>query len=365
MKILHVCGHFYPCTGGIESYVLDLSKELIRKGHKSDVVCFNTCAYSEEKLPETDIVDGIAVRRMPYLNLKYYKIAPSLLKYVRDYDMIHIHGVGFFSDYLFLTKWLHRKPLVLSTHGGIFHTKRLSMLKKAYFFVWFRIVASGMGKIFAHSKNDLELFSKISKEKCKYIPYSIHFDFFDIKRKPEKDSLLFVGRISENKRVDNLIKCVAFLQKKNPDVKLYVVGGDWGKQKELSALAKSLGAEKNILFEGEKHGKALLEYYKKAGLFVLASDYEGFGISAIEAMAAGCVPVLNDIEAFRLFVKDGKNGFLVNFANPEAAAKRIIEIKNLPPNIMRKIENAAKNTAKEYGWTNTLKKIENFYGEQL
>lgn len=297
--------------------------------------------------------------------MKYYKIAPTVLKIAKDYDVIHIHGVGFFSDYLVLTKWLHRKPIVLSTHGGIFHTKNLSILKKLYFFGWFRLVSSGINKIFAHSKNDLELFSKISPGKCAYVPYSIRYDFFDIARKPEKNTLLFVGRISDNKRVDNLVKCVAEVKKKIPGIKLLVVGGDWGRQKEAESIAESLGIRKNIFFEGEKHGRELLEYYKKSGIFVLASDYEGFGISAIEAMAAGCIPVLNDIEAFRAFIKDGENGFIVDFSDAKRAAERIIEINNLPVNIRNRIEAAAKKTAKEYDWAKTAERIESFYGELI
>lgn len=365
MRILHVCGHFYPCTGGIESYVMDLCKELIRRGHKSDVACFNTCAYGKETFPAEETIEGISVHRMPYLNLKYYKIAPSVLKFAKNYDVIHIHGAGFFSDYLFLTKWMHEKPLVLSTHGGIFHTKNLSLFKKIYFFAWFRIVTSGINKIFAQSKNDLELFSKVAKQKCAYIPYAIRFSFFDVGRKPEKNALLFVGRISHNKRLDNIVRCVAVIRRKIPGIKLYVVGGDWGKQKEAESLAKSLGAGKNVVFEGEKHGKELLEYYKKAGVFVLASDYEGFGISAIEAMAAGCIPVLNDVEAFRAFIKDGKNGFIVDFSDPEKAAEKIMEINNFPFKIRSKIEIAAKETAKEYDWSKTADKIESFYGALL
>ncbi|MCG2723810.1 glycosyltransferase family 4 protein [archaeon] len=335
------------------------------RGHTSDVACLNTCAYASEKLPARDIFEGINIYRLPYSNLKYYKIAPSVLKFAKNYDVIHIHGVGFFSDYFSLTKWLHGKPLVLSTHGGIFHTKNLSVLKKFYFFGWFRLVSSGISKIFAHSKNDLELFSKISKNKCAYVPYSIRYDFFDIARKPEKSTLLFVGRISENKRVDNLVKCAAEARKKIPGIKLFVVGGDWGRQKEAQAIAKSLGVEKNVFFEGEKHGKELLEYYKKSGIFVLASSYEGFGISAIEAMAAGCIPVLNDIQAFRAFINDGKNGFIVDFSDAKKAAERIIEINNLPLNIRNRIEAAAKKTAKEYDWAKTAGDIESFYGELI
>lgn len=361
MKILHVTNHFYPCVGGIETYIFDLCRELIKQGHKSDVACLDTCSYSNEKLPAKEIIEGINVFRMPYLNLKYYKIALSVAKFIKDYDIIHVHGIGFFSDYILLSKIFHKKPVVVSGHGGIFHTKRLSFIKQAYFGLWVRLTLKLADVVIAESKNNLALFEKICRPV--FIPYSIHFRDFSIKRAPKKDSLLFVGRISRNKRIDNLISTVFFLKKSIPDVKLYVVGGDWENiKKDLDAMTIRLGLQKNVVFCGEKRGEELIEQYARAEFFVSASDYEGFGISAIEAMAAGCIPVLNSIDSFRAFIEDGKNGFIVDFGCPEAAAAKISEIKNLPANIRHKLEISARNTAKQYGWAGTAKKIESVYG---
>ena len=358
MKILHICNHFYPCIGGVEKYVEDLCTNLRKHGFISDVLCLNTCSYSKERLPFYEERNGIKIYRIPYINLKYYKIAPSVLKFAKNYDILHVHGIGFFSDFLLLTKLFHQKPVIVSGHGGIFHTKKFLPVKKIYFKVWTRITLKFADCVIAESKNNYDLFSRICKPVL--IPYSIYYENFRLKRKEEKNSFLFVGRISRNKRIDNLIKTFYYLKKLAPSVKLYIVGGDWeGIKKELENLVSKLELEKNVFFIGEKRGKSLLEYYAKARFFVSASQYEGFGISVIEAMAAGCVPIVNDIEAFRHFVKHERNGFILNFSNHKESAEKIQEI--MRRNDLERIRRNARETARKYDWDNAIRKLIKIY----
>jgi alpha-1,3-mannosyltransferase len=357
MRVLQVCHHFHPCIGGVEKYVEGLCRHLSRLGHQSDVVCLDTCAYSEEKLPDRQEYGGIKIYRIPYTNLRIYKVALGLWKFIKGYDVIHIHGLGFFSDFMALTKFIHRKPLVLSGHGGIFHTKSYSLLKKTYFYLWSRAVLKAY-TVLVHSKNDEDLFSKITE--CVYIPYSTELrDFLKVERRVEKNTLLYIGRISRNKRIDNLIKMVSFLKKKIPYVKLYVVGSDWeGIKGELKDMVKEKGLWENVIFTGESEMRELLRYLAKAEIFVSASEYEAFGISVVEAMAAGVPVVVNDIDSFRNIVENGKNGFILDYSNPEEASNHIYRIMNKD---LGQISERAKKTAEEYGWEKTIRRIEEAY----
>ncbi len=360
MKILHVCSHFYPCVGGVEKYVEDLCINLRKEGHQSDVVCLDTCAYGSEKLKPEEEYRGIKVFRIPYTNLKYYKPAFSVLKHLKSYDIIHVHGVGFFSDLLLLTRFIHKKPVIVSGHGGMFHTKKLLPIKKIYFKAWTRLALRLADEVIAESKNNYRHFSEICKPVL--IPYSIYAEDFSTAREEEKNSFLFVGRISRNKRVDNLVRMVSFLKKFVPSVKLYVVGGDWENiKKDLDKLVADLKLEKNVIFPGEKRGKALLKYYGKSRFFVSASEYEGFGISVVESMAAGCIPIVNGIESFRNFIENGKNGFIIDFSKPEEAAESIRNIMKRKD--LGRIARKAKETAMWYDWSNTMKKILWIYEE--
>lgn len=355
MRILHVYNHFYPCIGGIERYIEDLCLHLIKSGHTSDVCCLNTCGNSKKTLKPREKYKGINIHRIPYKDFKYYKIAPKVIKIAKKYDLIHVHGLGFFLDFLSATKRFHRKPLILSTHGGIFHTKKLVTFKKLYFHFWSKHRLNNVDRVIAMSKNDEKLFSKISRPVL--IPYAINFEDFFTNKRIEKNSFLFVGRLSRNKRVDRLLEIAFHLKKKIPDFKLYIVG-DGNERLMLEKKREKLGLKDNVYFIGEKTGKPLLEYYSKSNFFLSASEYEGFGISVIEAMASECIVIVNDIEAFRNFVKDGENGFIADFSNPKEASELILNIRNKD---LSKISKNAKEKAKEYDWKNIIKRIEKIY----
>jgi alpha-1,3-mannosyltransferase len=157
---------------------------------------------------------------------------------------------------------------------------------------------------------------------------------------------------------------MGFLKHRVPDLKLYIVGAEWGGiRKELEVLIREMGLGENVVFAGEaKTREEVLKYFARSKYLVSASEYEGFGISVLEAMAAGLVVIVNDIDAFRNFVVDGKNGFLVNYFDPEEASTEILEIMNKDSSSIR--ENA-KKTAASYGWGEIVKKIEGVYEEAI
>ena len=361
MKILHLVQHFYPCIGGIEKYVYDLCTNLNRLGHQNDVCCLNTCPYSKKKLKSYEVHKGIRIRRIPSL-FKLYKIAPGFIKHIKKYDIIQVHGVSFFSDLLVLTKFIHGKKIIVNTHGGTFHTKRYPLFKKIYFNLWYRMAFKKIDKIIADGENDKKTFSKVS-ENIDIIPIPIETGIFSrIRRAPEKNRLVYTGRISRNKRIDNLIKTLFFIRKKNPNVKLYIVGSDWqGLRGGLEELAGQKGLESSVIFTGRVSDKELLNHLKKAQLYLFASEYEGGAvISVMEAMAAG-VPVVVHKEIERTcknWLIDGKTGFITDYKKPEKAADLIL---GLMKKDISSISRNGKDMAKNYDWKEAAKRVEAAY----
>ncbi|MEM1589204.1 MAG: glycosyltransferase family 4 protein [Candidatus Bathyarchaeia archaeon] len=366
MKVLQIARQFYPSVGGVERFVHSLSRHLIQRGHHVAVVTLNRCFYLNRDLPSRDIVEEIEVYRIPYWGRQRLFLAPGVLRFVRNYDLLHIHNVDFFLDFLALTKWWHRKPIILSTHGGFFHTRRLAFLKQQYFNLVTRLTIKAVNAVVADSSHDWRLFSRIT-DKVVQIDNGIDFsDFSDIIKNPIPGLLVYVGRLASNKRVDNLIRAFALVQARYPSARLIIIGADFeGIQPDLEQMADKLGVAANVMFTGVVNQEELRYYLSRAHLFLSASEYEAFGISVLEAMSCGTVPVVNDIDPFRTIIIHGENGFLVDFSNPNLAADVILDALFMDEHNLQDMGVKAQSVARLYSWENVVIKFEKLYSKVL
>jgi glycosyltransferase involved in cell wall biosynthesis len=139
------------------------------------------------------------------------------------------------------------------------------------------------------------------------IPNFIILDKFPSYQK--KKEILYVGRINTSqKRVDLLLKIWALLHNDFPEWNLKVVGG--GEELEsIKLLSKELKL-KHIFFYGYKDAKP---FYETASIICLTSSYEGFGITLIEAMQYGVVPLaFNSYISVTDIIDNNLNGYLVS-----------------------------------------------------
>lgn len=109
----------------------------------------------------------------------------------------------------------------------------------------------------------------------------------------DRPMVLFLGRIDPKKGLDILIP--AFARARIDRAMLVLAGPDsYGYQQQMQALAQQQGVADRILFPGMLHGRQRIEALVDADLFVMSSYVENFGISVIEAMAAGRPVLLSD-----------------------------------------------------------------------
>ena len=346
----------------------ELSEGLRKKGFQVEVACLNRNPGKSERLPEEEVIDGVKVKRLPFLDLKYYKFAPGILSQVRrkDIDLVHIHNLGFWTDCILLAKLLglHDKRVVVSSNGGVFHTSNLGWLKKVYFNLWGKFLFKAADKVIAISKNDFQVFERIvTPPKLVLIEEGINLEkYAALPIKREKNRFIYVGRISENKRIDRLLEAFALSKEEKG---LVVVGRDsQNLLPRLKAKARELGL-KEVRFTGEISERQLLEEYCQAEFFVSASEFEGFGLSAIEAMASGLVPLLNDIGSFKEFVKENENGFIVDFAEKGEAAKKIDWLCRLKAGEKRRLSGSARKASQRFDWREKIKEFEAVYRQAL
>ena len=170
--------------------------------------------------------------------------------------------------------------------------------------------------------------------------------------------------MSRNKRIDLLIDAFAGLKRKTKDFELHIAGMDFDNiLEEMKRKAEESGIAENVFFHGEVSEKELLELLGSSEFFVSASEYEGFGLTALEAMAAGCIPVLNKIDSFKNFVSAGKNGFIADFEKSAETAERIFEITEMEKKRKSEIAGNAAARAGDFSWEKKALEYEKVYSE--
>jgi len=207
----------------------------------------------------------------------------------------------------------------------------------------------------------------IKKAKVVTIPNGIDVDSFSVKINKEKklkelgvnSNLKIVGtvcRLHEPKKgVRILLEATKNLQKEL-DFQLIIVGT--GKDENfLKLLAKSEGI--NVVFLGERED--VKEILQTMDVFALASFYEGFPVSILEAMATGIPVVATDIGGIKEVVSDGETGFLVKPGNPHELAEKIKKL--LENQKMRKDFGKAgfKRVKENFSIDKTVNGIENLW----
>jgi alpha-1,3-mannosyltransferase len=362
MNIVHVVRQFFPAVGGFESVVLELAAAQVTAGHRVRIITLDRLFNANRVLLARDIVCGAEVIRIPYFGSQRYPLAPSVINFIRDADIVHVHAIDFFFDYLAWTKPLHRKRLVVSTHGGFFHTSYAARLKKIYFATITRLSLACYDSVIAVSAADREVFSKIRKGVV-CIENGVNVSkYSNSSSAVPAHTLLALGRLSSNKRLDRLISFVAALRKHDSRWTMIIAGRQWDVGvDEIKVLAEKQGVLDAIEIVVEPNDNEIRNLMGRCSAIVSASDYEGFGVAAIEGMSAGLFPVLSEIPTFRELVARTGVGTVVAFSNPDAAAEAFTNRwKEVRANYPRD-RTAAINAALGYAWPKVSQAYEEVY----
>ena len=324
--IVQVVRQYAPGRGGLEDVVANLSRQLLQRDYRVRVVTLDSLFRSRDhKLPEREVIDGVEVVRIPWKGSTRYPLAPSVLRHIGDADLVHVHGIDFFFDALALMRPLHGKPLVATTHGGFFHTPKFAAIKQAWFQVVTRLSALAYRSLLCCSRSDMELFSKIAPRRAVLVENGVDTaKFAGLSSTIPRRRIITIGRFSVNKRLDRLFDVMQALKEMSPEWRLDVVGSpsDLTEEDLRGEIARRGLIDQVVLHIGVDNSE-VRRLIAEASLFASASDYEGFGLVAVEAMSAGLVPVLHPNEAYQALGKQHRGICLADFARPEDCAARI------------------------------------------
>jgi len=367
MKILQVTRQFLPSIGGIEVVVEGLSRALQKADHCVEVVTLQKIFTTNETAPAHSVVNGLSVTRMKHWGSNRYPIAPQVLRYVRNCDVIHIHAVDFFVDFLSRTKVLHKRPIVLSTHGGIFHTSWFLHFKSVYFRTVTRRALKNVAAVLCISPQDYDLFSSIvPKEKLHLMPNGVAVgSYSNLKKEITPGLIVGIGRVAKNKGIDRLIHAAARLKTTHPDSRLIWIGPDQeGRTSKLRQLAADLGISDRVEFAGCVEHNQLQRWLQKAQAFVCGSSYESYGLSTVEAMSSGTVPVVTKVGIHPQIIEQRKSGFLVD-GHPESIAQGLRSVLDLDASSLHAMGENARRASAGCTWESVVQSYIGIYESVL
>jgi alpha-1,3-mannosyltransferase len=367
VKVLQITRQFLPSTGGLESAVDGLSRAVQDAGHEVRVVTLRKIWGSDAVLPAECVINGLNVSRIGHWGSRRYPIAPSILNHVNGSDLLHVHAVDFFVDFLSLSKIFHRRPIVLSTHGAFFHTRWLTWLKSAYFRTVTRQTLKQVAAVICVSEHDYEMFSAIvPKHKLHLVRNGVAVESYtNIKKQITPGLLVGIGRVAQNKGIDRLIHAVAELRKTRSDVQLVWAGPDeGGRIGELQNLADQAGVGNSVKFTGRVEVVELERLLSRANLFVSGSSYEGYGLSTIEAMSSGTVPVVTRVGIHPQLILNGNSGFLVD-SDAVSLANGLRVALDVEPNALAIMGQRARKISEQCTWRHAVQAYLDIYGTVL
>jgi alpha-1,3-mannosyltransferase len=332
IKVIHVVRQYLPSIGGMEEVVRNIARHQLRQGQRPRILTLNRLfRNAAEPLAEREEIDGIEIIRLSYRGSSRYPLCPAVLSHLGDTDLIHVHGVDFFYDFLAATQWLHRRKLVLSTHGGFFHTSFASRTKLAYFNTVTRLSAKAYSKVVATSDNDGQLFGQImSENKLQVIENGVDIEKYANQASEQlTPCLMYFGRWSANKGLLQALDLFARLHAQHPQWRLIIAGREYDHSgAELQARVNDLQLQSAVQLAANPSDEEIRQLVRQASYFLCLSRHEGFGIAPIEAMSAGLTPVLSDIPPFRRLIEASQLGFLADLAVNNDTDKSTEDVQN-------------------------------------
>lgn len=186
--------------------------------------------------------------------------------------------------------------------------------------------------------------------------------------------LLCMGRISRSKGYHlalHVLHQLAATNQKN--IFLVICGGspqstdqiEKAYLQELTHLTLTLGLEKKVIFHPAISHEEVNYMYQAADIVLLPSEHEPFGLTVLEAMAAGTPVVAQNLGGPTQIIAHNQTGILVNFHAPQKTATEIANLINNPGLAQTLAQSAQSSVRREYSWQNKARKFYSVYRQVL
>lgn len=361
----------YGLTGGAERFAANLTEHLALNPAYAIHVFANRWA---------SLSDAITFHHVPIISFPRFLTSVSFAWFAQravrrgQYDIIHAHDRIFHADLFSMhgvphsfwtreirgkrpslfdrvTAWVEKK--LLTDHTCKFFLPVSTLAKEQYQREFpeasarLQVVPPGV---------DLERFSPFDREeKRQNLRKQFHLGAADF-------VVLFVGMNFELKGLSSLIAALAKAKAKEPERPIKVLVAGKGDQNRFRTIAARAGVEDAVIFAGVQN-LGIEKFYAAADIHVLLSGFDTFGMTVLEAMAAGLPVIISQTVGAKDLVLDGIHGYIVDKNNITEITDRILALLNDP--CRQSMGQAARRVAEGHSWAKVTQEINQIYDSIL
>lgn len=317
MKVL-IC---IPCllTGGTEIQTLNLVHTLVEGGHEVCTVCY--FEFSDEMVKRYENAGSKVLLLSPdgrringWRGIVFlFKGLCKALKVIKP-DIAHVQYMAPGAIPIVILKILGCRQIIATTHtaADIYSSLRLVHFIQRHCVRAFTCITEAAERSFFGTSLLYDGATPLKRHNH-YTIYNTLPKNFSVRDTPRKFdvpvTLGVVSRLEPIKGMDLVIPAYAEVLKRFPGTKLLVVG-DGSLRQSMERQAEALNCSGAITWAGRQPQERLQEWYDRIDILLMPSRSEGFGLTAIEAMASGCVVVASRTGGLPEVVKDEEVGLL-------------------------------------------------------
>lgn len=363
MKILLIANHCN--TGGITSYLLNLSRGLVRKGHKVWLLCAKgDAALLFQSAGVVCVFRDIKVKSE--MHPKVWASLPIVVDLIKKEQIDIVHAQTRVGQVIAaLSSWVTGVPFVSTAHG--YFKPRFF---RRVFPCWGKAVIAVSRGVYRHLEEDFRLpAARISLVYNGIDLNQFHWvtaDERQVKRREHQVDggpvIGIIARLSSVKGIDVLVKAMPLVLHAFPRARLWIVG-DGPEKEALAGLVRRLNLMDAVVFKPiANRTMSILPVFD---VFVMPSFQEGLGLSVMEAQAAGIPVVASHVGGLPDLIHDGRDGLLVPPGQPQALADKIIFMLKNPQLAQAMARQARLNISEKFSSDEMTVKTITFYEQYL
>ena len=370
-----------PEHSGAAKQALTLAKQLKKEGFE---IQFLTQASYAENI-HNNLVEEFKVIRIFKGSLFFKALAPirffyNLVLFRDNFEIIHVHGIGYLSKIAVIFGILFRKPVLLKM-TMFTEDDPLSIINSKFgkLHFWFFSKANGYVAILDSFKQSYYSTS-LDKEKLHIIPNGVdinrfrpvkdHYEKTRLRKKlnlPDKKHLLiYAGIIRPEKGIELLIESAKILNRANGNIHLVLIGPieKWLPEIEQKAIRGYLEEFKThgfIHYHGNQDN--VEEYFRCADFFISASKKEGLQNVLLEAMASGLPSICTEISGMHENILTSGEFVLIKNYDALSLAEAALSLLANPDEQVKISKSARSLILNKYNLTNVIEKYNLLYNQ--